>query len=93
MAWSIRLNDHAKKELAKLDKPVAKRIDDFLRNRLAPLENPRSLGEALRGNRFGDYWKYRIGDYRIIADIRDQIITVEVIAIGNRREIYKRYRT
>ena len=92
MAWSIKLNEHAKKDLAKLDKPAAKRVFDFLHSRLAVLENPRGIGEALKGNRFGDYWKYRVGDYRIIADIRDKVITIEIIAIGNRREIYKRYR-
>lgn len=89
MAWSIEFEAAAKKELASLDKPVAKRITGFLRERVAPLEDPRMLGEALKGPRLGAFWKYRVGDYRIICAIEDGRLTVLVVRIGNRREVYR----
>jgi mRNA interferase RelE/StbE len=58
LAWSIEIDDAAKKDLAKLDKQIARRITDFLRNRIAPLENPRSLGHALQGKILGNLWTY-----------------------------------
>ncbi len=89
MAWLIEFEKEAEKELKKLDKQVARRIVKFLRERLAVLDNPRSIGEALTGSTLGDYWKYRVGDYRIIADIQDARVCVQVIRLGNRREIYR----
>jgi mRNA interferase RelE/StbE len=65
------------------------RIIKFLRERLAFLENPRTLGAALSGSTLGDYWKYRVGDYRIIVEFQDRKLCVQIIAIGNRREIYR----
>ena len=82
--------DSAAKQLRKLDPQIAKRILTFLRDRIAPLDDPRSIGEALKGKEFGDFWKYRIGDWRIIADLDDGIMLITVIRIGNRREIYRR---
>ncbi|WP_295528897.1 type II toxin-antitoxin system RelE/ParE family toxin, partial [Novosphingobium sp. Chol11] len=69
MAWRIELADSAAKQLRKLGPQIAARILTFLRDRIAPLEDPRSIGEALRGKELGDFWKYRVGDWRIIADI------------------------
>ncbi|MFY9259874.1 MAG: type II toxin-antitoxin system RelE/ParE family toxin [Gallionella sp.] len=89
MAWRIEIDDAAKKELAKLDKPVAKRILDFLRNRLAVLDDPRSIGAALTGSTLGSFWKYRVGDYRIISSIEDDAVRILVVKIGNRREVYR----
>lgn len=89
MAWLIEFEKEAEKELAKLDKQVALRIVNFLRQRVAILENPRSIGQALVGSTLGDYWKYRVGDYRIIVDIQDARVYVQVIRLGNRREIYR----
>ena len=89
MAWRIELDDAAKKDLAKLDKPVAKRITAFIRERLALLDDPRSIGDALKGSRLGNLWKYRVGDYRIIANIEDGALKILVIKIGNRREVYR----
>lgn len=60
----------------------------FLRERVAVLENPRSIGETLTGSALGDYRKYRVGDYRIIADIQDARVCVQVVRLGNRREVY-----
>ena len=89
MTWSIRLSETAEKQLAKLDKPVARRILSFLRERVAKLEDPRSIGEALKGSRFGELWKYRQGDYRIVASINDNIVQILVVKIGHRREVYR----
>jgi len=66
MAWRIEFDPAAAKELRKLRPDTAKRIVRFLEERIAPLENPRSMGEALQGSRLGEFWKYRLGDYRII---------------------------
>ena len=90
MAWRIELSDSATKQLRKLDPQVAKRILTYLRDRIAPLEDPRSIGEALRGKALGDFWKYRVGDWRIIADIEDGVMRITVIRLGNRREVYRR---
>ena len=89
MAWRIELTATAVKQLAKLDKNEAKRITSFLRQRLAVLEDPRSTGKALTGPHLGAYWRYRVGDYRIICDIQDSALCILVIEIGNRREVYR----
>lgn len=89
MAWTIEFDKAAKKELAKLDTSVARRILKFLSGRLALLDDPRSIGEALKGSALGDFWKYRVGDYRIICKIADAQITIIVIRVGNRRDVYR----
>ena len=89
MAWRIEFEDAALKELAKLDKPVARRILAFLRERVAVLDDPRSVGEALKGSSLGDFWKYRVGDYRVIAHIEDGALRILVLKVGNRREVYR----
>jgi mRNA interferase RelE/StbE len=53
------------------------------------LEDPRSIGEALSGDKLGQFWKYRVGDWRLVCDIQDQRIIVRVLRIGHRREVYK----
>ncbi len=90
MAWRVDLSDSAARQLRKLDPQIAKRLLTFLRDRVAGLEDPRSIGEALRGKDFGDFWKYRVGDWRIIADLDDGVMLVTVIRLGNRREVYRR---
>lgn len=89
MAWTIRIEASAEKELGKLDKPVARKLRDFLEKRVAKLENPRSIGESLKGSRFGELWRYRAGDYRIICQIRDAELIVLALRIGHRKDIYK----
>ncbi|HEY1161243.1 MAG TPA: type II toxin-antitoxin system RelE/ParE family toxin [Terracidiphilus sp.] len=89
MAWSIDLDPRAKRELSRLDPQVARRISRFLFERIAPLENPRSIGDALKGTEFGDLWKYRVGDYRVIASIEDKLVRILIVRIGNRREVYR----
>lgn len=89
MAWRIEFDDKAKKDLAALDKAVAKRITAFLRERVLGLDDPRSIGEALKGSKLGAFWKYRAGDWRIIANIEDGALLILVVRIGNRREVYR----
>jgi mRNA interferase RelE/StbE len=89
MAWSIDLDPRAKRELKQLDPQVARRINRFFFERVASLENPRSIGDALKGTELGDLWKYRVGDYRIIASIEDKLVRILVVRIGNRREVYR----
>lgn len=89
LAWRIEFEDAALKELAKLDKPVARRILAFLRERVAVLDDPRGIGEALKGSKLGEFWKYRVGDYRIITNIEDGVMRILVLKVGNRREVYR----
>ena len=88
MAWRVEFDHRAKRELDKLDRPARERITRFLRERIAISEDPRRIGEALRGEK-ATLWKYRIGDYRLICDIQDNRVTVLVLAVGHRREIYR----
>jgi mRNA interferase RelE/StbE len=88
LAWRIDLTGSAVKQLSKLDPGEAKRITAFLRQRLATLEDPRSAGKALTGPKLGAYWRYRVGDYRVICDIQDEVLTILVIELGNRKSIY-----
>lgn len=89
LAWRIEFEDAALKELSKLDKPVARRILAFLRDRVAVLDDPRSIGEALKGSKLGEFWKYRVGDYRIITNIEDGVMRILVLKVGNRRDVYR----
>ncbi|NHC08593.1 type II toxin-antitoxin system RelE family toxin [Azonexus fungiphilus] len=89
MGFEIEFDPAAIDDLKKLDRPVQQRLLGFLRQRVAVLDDPRAIGEALAGSRLGNYWKYRVGDWRIICDIQDRRIVVRVMRIGNRREIYR----
>jgi mRNA interferase RelE/StbE len=89
LTWLIEFDDKAKKDLAALDKAIAKRITAFLRERVSTLDDPRSIGEALKGSKLGAFWKYRVGDWRIIASIEDGALRILVVRIGNRREVYR----
>jgi mRNA interferase RelE/StbE len=89
MAWRVDLDPAAERELDKLDPQVARRILSFLHGRVAVLDDPRSIGEALKGSKLGEFWKYRVGDYRIISSIEDGALRILVVKIGNRREVYQ----
>lgn len=89
MASRIEFHPKAEKELSKLDRDVARRILRFLRERVAPLEDPRSLGEPLKGPELGHFWKYRVGNYRLICHIDQPKVTILVVRIGHRREVYR----
>jgi mRNA interferase RelE/StbE len=89
LVWDLKFDEGAKKDLAKLDKQIAKRITTFLVDRVAALDDPLSIGEALKGSKLGDFWKYRVGDCRVIAHIEDGALHILVVKIGNRREVYR----
>ena len=89
MAWTIELDHAAVRDLRKLDRQTARRILAFLHGRVGVLDDPRSIGEALKGSRLGEFWKYRVGDYRVIARVEDSAVRVLVVRIGNRRHVYR----
>ena len=89
MAWKVELDEAAEHELDKLDPQVARRILSFLFDRVAKLDDPRSIGESLKGSKLGAFWKDRVGDYRIVASIEDDALRVLVVRVGNRREVYR----
>ena len=89
MVWIIKYTESSGKQLKKLDKQTALRVLDYMDERVAVLAGPRSLGKSLKGPKMGEYWRYRVGDIRVICNILDGQMTVLVIEIGNRREIYR----
>ena len=88
MLWNVNFSEKADKQLLSLDKPVRERIRKYVKD-LAKLSNPRLRGEPLAGN-LSDFWKYRIGNYRLICRIHDEKMLVLVVKIGHRSEVYKR---
>lgn len=88
MAWTIEVSEKAVRALRKMDKQVARRIRDELYE-IAGLKDPRSRGKALTGNLAG-VWRYRVGDYRVLCDIEDDVLVILVIDVAHRREVYKR---
>ncbi|PTN32361.1 type II toxin-antitoxin system RelE/ParE family toxin [Desulfonatronum sp. SC1] len=87
MGWSIKIDKPAKKELAKLGSNAAKDILKFLRKRIVTDEDPRRLGDPLRKDLSG-LWKYRVGAYRVIADIQDDVFLVLVVRVAHRKKAY-----
>ena len=88
MAWTIEFLPEAVKELKKLDRSVARRIITTLEERITTLDNPRTLGSALTGDHAG-YWRWRIGDYRVVARIEDDRVVIIVVRVAHRREVYR----
>ncbi len=88
MPWRIEFHPDAAKELRKLDRAVAARIVKTLETRIAALDDPRTLGAPLKGEHEG-YWRWRIGDYRVVGGIEDERITILVVRIAHRREVYR----
>lgn len=88
MVWQIEFTEASLKQLKKMDRAVAKRIVEFMKIRIAAQHDPRISGKALQGKSLGIYWRYRIGDYRIICDIQDQKLIVLVVEVGHRKDIY-----
>ena len=88
MAWTIDYAQSARNQLKKLDQPVAKQVLDFMDNRVAKQEDPRTIGKALIGP-LGSLWRYRVGDYRIICEIQHSAVRILIIRLGHRREVYR----
>ncbi len=89
MAWTIEFTESALRQMERLDRGVGQRIRKFLQERVAPMQDPRSIGQALHGKSLGQFWKYRIGDYRLVTRIEDDRLLILVVRIGHRREIYR----
>ena len=94
MAWRIEFDAGALKDLRGLDRQIARRITQFLRERLGTMDDPRGLGAALRSPGSGPgatpLWRYRVGDWRIVVRIEDEVLRVLVLRIAHRREVYRR---
>ena len=88
MAWQIEFAGAASKQLAKLDQTEARRIVRFLRERIEPADNPRLLGKALK-DQVSSLWRYRVGNYRLICELKDDVMVVLVVRIGHRRGVYR----
>ncbi len=86
--WLVEFDRAAARDLRKLGAQAETRVLNFLRQRIAGSENPRRLGSALTGDLTG-LWRYRVGDYRIVAAIEDDRFVVLVVAVGHRREVYR----
>ena len=91
MAWTVEVSAYAEKQLRKLDRSVQKRLLDWLDDRIEGCKNPRHFGEPLRGD-LVDFWRYRVGDYRIICEVQDDRLVVLALTVGHRREIYTRHK-
>ncbi len=87
MIYQVEYTKTALKQLKKMDKQIAAFILSFIEQKLVDCEDPRLYGKALQGNHLGK-WRYRVGDYRILAQINDTTIIITVLEIGHRREIY-----
>lgn len=88
MTWTIEFSEVVIKQLKKLDKQTRSRILDYLECRICTAEDPRQQGKALIFSKTG-LWCYRVGDYRLICQIKDETVTILVLAVGHRREIYR----
>lgn len=88
MSWTVQIDDYAGDQLQKLDKPVRVRILNYLDDRIQGCKNPRHFGEPLKGNKTG-FWRYRVGDYRIICEIQDEHLVVLALTVGHRKKIYE----
>jgi mRNA interferase RelE/StbE len=89
MAWRVELSSQGQRHFDALDRQVARRVLSFLFERVAQLEDPRSIGDALKGSRLGHLWRYRVGDFRVICDLHDNTLMVLMVSVGNRREVHK----
>ena len=87
MAWRVEYTDTARTQLRRLDRDTARRIINYMDERVAVLDDPRSVGQALTGP-LGGSWRYRVGDCRVICDIQDDALRVLVVRVGRRDRVY-----
>jgi mRNA interferase RelE/StbE len=86
--WRIEITRTAERQITRLARPAQKAIQRFLRERLTTWNDPRQWGKALQGEKRG-LWRYRVGDYRLICDIQDERITILVLELGHRKDVYR----
>lgn len=89
MAWTVEVTPAAAKQIKKLGHADAGRIRAFLRERLAALDDPRQIGKPLTGSKFGHFWRYRVGDHRLLCEIQDRALVVLVVEVGHRGDVYR----
>jgi mRNA interferase RelE/StbE len=87
LGWTLEVSDEARRQLRKLDRKQADRITRVM-VAIAALDDPRARGIPMTGQ-FSGYWRFRVGDYRVIAKLEGGRMTIYVIAIGHRREVYR----
>ena len=87
--YKVEFTQHALKDLKKLDKQTAALILGWIRKNLEGCEDPRQRGKGLKANRSGE-WHYRVGDYRLLAEIKDNVVTILILNVGHRRDVYEK---
>jgi len=87
MSWDYKISEQAINQLKKLGKTEQKRIIAFLDKRISGTEDPRQWGKQLKGE-LNNIWRYRMGDYRILCQLQDDILIVLVLHAGHRKNIY-----
>jgi len=86
LSWTVEFDKHSLRQLKKLDKVVSRQILDYMEE-VSELEDPFTRGSGLKGNLAG-LWRYRVGDYRVICDIQAKVVTVFVVEVGHRSDVY-----
>lgn len=89
MPWKIKYLPPAVKDLKKIDCQMKKRLRSYLEDRIAKLDDPRDAGTALKGRRLEGLWRYRLGDYRIICDFKENELVILALKIGHRKSVYE----
>lgn len=87
-SWRVEINRSAEKQIQKLSRTAQESIVRFLRERVQTADNPRQWGKPLHGDK-GGLWRYRVGVYRLICDIQDERVTVLVVSVGHRKDVYR----
>ncbi|MDE2716364.1 MAG: type II toxin-antitoxin system RelE/ParE family toxin [Chloroflexota bacterium] len=88
MAWTIEYSRAASRQLRKLDRHTVQRVLDYMNERVAVLDDPRSRGKAMSGH-YSGYWRYRVGDHRVICDIQNNALCILVLRVGRRDKVYR----
>ena len=88
MTWKIKYLKSLQKEMRKIPQNEQQRIKEYLEKKILPSDNPRQFGKPLKGEH-SNFWRYRVGNYRIICEIEDVSITILVIRVGHRKAIYR----
>ena len=88
MGWTIRYLKSARKEAQKIDPQARERIREYVEQRVAKLDYPWQLGEPLKGQ-WASFWRYRVGDYRVICELRDQELVILVVRLGHQKDVYR----
>lgn len=89
MTWTIDYTRAARRQINKIPRNVRRRVEDYMDERVAPLDNPRMMGRLLVSGRWEGFWRYRVGNYRVICDIHDESRRVTIAMVGRRDEVYR----